>query len=136
MTIHSNTEPKTIDLDRISPGTGRLRICTGITQVTMTDPDGTTRQEWQYEEECIEIPAAGIPDIGLLRAARNILIARVDGLCLRYNEQVTLVASGQLTATAMTTANYAALLTYKQALRDITKNFTTLAAISWPEIPK
>ena len=136
MIIHSDTEPKTIDLDRINPGTGRLRICTGITQVTMTDPDGTTRQEWQYEEECIEIPAAGIPDIDLLQAARNILIARVDGLCLRYNEQLSLVASGQLAATAQTAANYAALLTYKQALRDITKNFSALATVSWPEIPE
>lgn len=35
----------------------------------------------------------------------------------------------------MTAAQYQALLVYRQALRDITKNFTTLAAVVWPIPP-
>ncbi len=137
MTVHSNTEPAAVALDRTNERTGRLLVRWNIAQVSVSDGmSGETRQEWQYDEESIAVVADSTDDIDLVRAARNILLSRVDCLCLRYTDQIALVAAGTLSATTMTAAQYQALLVYRQALRDITKNFITLSAVVWPIPPE
>jgi hypothetical protein len=137
MTVHSNTEPAAVVLDRTNERTGRLLVRWNIAQASVSDGmSGKTRQEWQYDEESIVVTADSTDDIDLARAARNVLLSRVDCLCLRYTDQLALVAAGVLPATTMTAAQYQALLIYRQALRDITKTFTSLTALSWPEAPE
>ena len=54
MTVHSNTEPAVIQIDRIENGIARLLVHWNIEQVTITDPmTEETRQEWQYSERVI-----------------------------------------------------------------------------------
>ena len=54
MTVHSNTEPAVIFIDKIESGIARLLVRWNIRQVTITDPMAeTTRQEWQYSERVI-----------------------------------------------------------------------------------
>ena len=135
-TVHSNTQPAFFAIDKIDNGIAKFAIRSGIVQVTITDPmTTTTGQEWQYTESQIAVTAASGQDIDLLRAARDILLSDVDCLTLRNTDQLAMVAAGIMTATTMTAAQYQALLVYRQALRDITKNFTTLAAVVWPIPP-
>lgn len=55
MTVHSNTEPAVIQIDKIEAGIARLLVHWNIEQVTITDPmTGETRQEWQYSERVIK----------------------------------------------------------------------------------
>ena len=55
MTVHSNVEPATIQIDRIENGIARLLVRWNIQQVSITDPmTGTTREEWQYSERVIK----------------------------------------------------------------------------------
>jgi hypothetical protein len=55
MTVHSNTEPAVIQIDKIEAGIARLLIRWNIRQVTIEDPmTETTRQEWQYSERVIK----------------------------------------------------------------------------------
>jgi len=54
MTVHSNTEPAVIQIDRIENGIARLLVHWNIQQVTVPDPmTEKTRQEWQYSERVI-----------------------------------------------------------------------------------
>ena len=54
MTVHSNTEPAVIFIDKIENGIARLLVRWNIRQVTITDPmTEQTRQEWQYSERAI-----------------------------------------------------------------------------------
>jgi len=54
MTVHSNTEPAVIQIDKIEAGIARLLVHWNIEQVAITDPmTGETRQEWQYSERVI-----------------------------------------------------------------------------------
>lgn len=53
-TVHSNTEPKEILIDKIKDGIARLLVRWNIQQVTIPDPmTGEKRQEWQYSERVI-----------------------------------------------------------------------------------
>ena len=55
MTVHSNTEPSVIFIDKIENGIARLLVRWNIRQVTITDPmTEQTRQEWQYSERVIK----------------------------------------------------------------------------------
>ena len=55
MTVHSNTEPAVIFIDKIENGIARLLVRWNIQQVTITDPmKEETRQEWQYSERVIK----------------------------------------------------------------------------------
>ena len=55
MTVHSNTEPSIIQIDKIENGIARLLVHWNIQQVEVTDPiTGETRQEWQYSERVIK----------------------------------------------------------------------------------
>jgi hypothetical protein len=55
MTVHSNTEPSIIQIDKIEDGIARLLVRWNIQQVSITDPmTGTTREEWQYSERVIK----------------------------------------------------------------------------------
>ena len=55
MTVHSNTEPAVIQIDRIENGIARLLVHWNIQQVTVTDTmTEETRQEWQYSERVIK----------------------------------------------------------------------------------
>lgn len=55
MTVHSNTEPAVIQIDKIEAGIARLLVHWNIRQVTIEDPmTGETRQEWQYSERVIK----------------------------------------------------------------------------------
>jgi len=54
MTVHSNTEPAVIQIDKIEAGIARLLVHWNIQQVTVPDPmTEETRQEWQYSERVI-----------------------------------------------------------------------------------
>jgi len=54
MTVHSNTEPAVIQIDRIENGIARLLVHWNIQLVTVTDTmTEETRQEWQYSERVI-----------------------------------------------------------------------------------
>lgn len=53
-TVHSNTEPAVIFIDKIENGIARLLVRWNIRQVTVPDPmTGESRQEWQYSERVI-----------------------------------------------------------------------------------
>ena len=55
MTVHSNVEPATIQIDRIENGIARLLVRWNIQQVTVEDAmTGETREEWQYSERVIK----------------------------------------------------------------------------------
>lgn len=55
MTVHSNTEPAVIQIDKIEAGIARLLVHWNIEQVTVPDPmTDETRQEWQYSERVIK----------------------------------------------------------------------------------
>jgi len=55
MTVHSDTEPAVIQIDKIEAGIARLLVHWNIQQVTITDTmTETTRQEWQYSERVIK----------------------------------------------------------------------------------
>jgi hypothetical protein len=55
MTVHSNTEPAVIFIDKIEAGIARLLVHWNIQQVSVPDPmTGETRQEWQYSERVIK----------------------------------------------------------------------------------
>lgn len=55
MTVHSNTEPAVIQIDKIEAGIARLLVHWNIQQVSVPDPmTGETRQEWQYSERVIK----------------------------------------------------------------------------------
>lgn len=55
MTVHSNTEPAVIQIDKIEAGIARLLVHWNIQQVTVTDTmTEETRQEWQYSERVIK----------------------------------------------------------------------------------
>jgi hypothetical protein len=55
MTVHSNTEPAVIQIDKIKAGIARLLVHWNIQQVSVPDPmTGETRQEWQYSERVIK----------------------------------------------------------------------------------
>ena len=55
MTVHSNTEPAVIQIDKIEAGIARLLVHWNIRQVTVPDPmTEETRQEWQYSERVIK----------------------------------------------------------------------------------
>lgn len=55
MTVHSNTEPAVIFIDKIENGIARLLVRWNIQQVTVTDPmTEQTRLEWQYSERVIK----------------------------------------------------------------------------------
>jgi len=55
MTVHSNTEPAVIFIDKIEAGIARLVVHWNIRQVTVPDPmTEETRQEWQYSERVIK----------------------------------------------------------------------------------
>ncbi len=135
-TVYSNTQPTTFAIDKIADGVAKFAIRTNITQVPTTDPvTGTPTEQWQYSETQMVVTADTGEDIDLMRSARGVLLANVDYLTTRYLEQSALVTGDALTATTMTAAQYQALLVYKQGLRDLPHNFTTLAAIVWPEPP-
>lgn len=54
-TVHSNTEPAVIFIDRIESGIARLLVRWNIQQVSITDSmTEQTRQEWQYSERVIK----------------------------------------------------------------------------------
>ena len=54
MTVHSNTEPAVIQIDKIEAGIARLLVHWNIQQVSVPDPmTEETRQEWQYSERVI-----------------------------------------------------------------------------------
>ena len=55
MTVHSNTEPAVIFIDKIENGIARLLVRWNIRQVSIEDPmTEETRQEWQYSERVIK----------------------------------------------------------------------------------
>jgi hypothetical protein len=59
MTVHSDTEPVVIQIDRVENGIARLLVHWDIRQVTvpedLSQPEGEgTRQEWQYSERVIK----------------------------------------------------------------------------------
>ena len=54
-TVHSNTQPTVIAIDKIENGIARLLVHWNIQQVEVTDPmTEETRQEWQYSERVIK----------------------------------------------------------------------------------
>lgn len=54
MTVHSNTEPAVIFIDKIETGIARLLVRWNIRQVTIEDPmTRDEREEWQYNERVI-----------------------------------------------------------------------------------
>ena len=55
MTVHSNTQPAVIVIDKIENGIARLLVRWDIQQVSVPDPmTGETREEWQYSERVIK----------------------------------------------------------------------------------
>ena len=55
MTVHSNTEPAVIQIDKIEAGIARLLVHWNIQQVTIEDPmTQEEREEWQYSERVIK----------------------------------------------------------------------------------
>ena len=55
MTVHSNTEPSVIFIDKIENGIARLLVRWNIRKVIITDPmTQEERQEWQYSERVIK----------------------------------------------------------------------------------
>jgi hypothetical protein len=55
MTVHSNTEPAVIQIDKIKAGIARLLVRWDIKQVSVPDPmTGETREEWQYSERVVK----------------------------------------------------------------------------------
>jgi hypothetical protein len=54
-TVHSNTQPEVIAIDKIENGIARLLVRWNIRQVSVPDPmTGETREEWQYSERVIK----------------------------------------------------------------------------------
>jgi len=54
-TVHSNTEPAVIFIDKIENGIARLLVRWNIQQVTIEDPmTQDEREEWQYSERVIK----------------------------------------------------------------------------------
>ena len=65
-----------------------------------------------------------------IRQQRDPLLAATDGKMLRYRDQIELGLP-----TTLTGSQYAALLTYRQALRDITETFgSNPEAVVWPSL--
>ena len=55
MTVHSNTEPAVIQIDKIKAGIARLLVRWNIRQVTIEDPmTQEEREEWQYDERVVK----------------------------------------------------------------------------------
>lgn len=54
-TVHSNTEPKEITIDKIEAGVARLLVHWNIKQVKVTDQVmSESHQEWQYSERIVK----------------------------------------------------------------------------------
>lgn len=88
-------------------------------------------KNWDKVKEAINEDAANtVYDIWTLNDERNMRLNSTDWLVSRHNEEKLLGMNTTLSESLFTN-----LLTYRQQLRDITKQYTTLDNVIWPVNP-
>lgn len=95
-----------------SEGRG-IYVTAGLDGFEYREPIVTDEQEW-----------------ATLRARRDHRLSQLSWLVERHREQLELRVD-----TALTEAQYQALLQYRQALRDLPQSAKTPAAVVWPKLP-
>ena len=81
----------------------------------------TAPKEADVKKKCDEIIAE--EPLNLLREVRNQILTKSDWVVIKEREEGGSVS------------NFADWKTYRQALRDITKTYKTLADVKWPTAP-
>lgn len=88
-------------------------------------------KNWNKIKEAINEDAANtVYNVWTLTDERNMRLNSTDWLVSRHTEEKILG-----TTTTLTDSNFIKLLNYRQQLRDITKQYTTLDDVIWPINP-
>lgn len=96
--------------------------------IDITGASPVPAEGWGYDGSAFTPPAG--PSADDVRARRDALVGACDWIVQRQRDQVD--AGGALT---LTTVEYAAWTTYRQALRDLPKQPGFPGSVTWPAPP-